>query len=243
MKNYLFVAGCARSGTSALAQLLSGSQDIVIGMERYGHLVQPDDFRLNESHFTKERFFEMKDGDTFYEDFDKFHKFDANLEKKFDDCKWIGDKRPDLYESYDQLFKAFPSCTLIFIYRNLEDVASSYQARIKKGENWPASKDFKAAVREWNRSLYLTREALKKGYNIKVVDYDSIFCSDKKIDPIFNCLGLNMDEGIDQKVREIRERSSQLVTERKSYLSKVELDYIENNAKKFLINDLGAKLI
>ena len=107
MKKNLFIAGCARSGTSALVQLLTGSPKIVLGMERYGHLVQPDNFRLSPAHFIKERFLTLERDDTFYDNLLDFHKFDPNFVEKIDECEWIGDKRPDLYESYDQLFEAF----------------------------------------------------------------------------------------------------------------------------------------
>lgn len=36
MKNKLFIAGCARSGTSALAQLIGSHSKVVLGMERFG---------------------------------------------------------------------------------------------------------------------------------------------------------------------------------------------------------------
>ncbi|WP_394200828.1 sulfotransferase family protein [Shewanella waksmanii] len=243
MKKNLFIAGCARSGTSALVQLLSGSEDIVLGMERYGHLVKKNDFKLTKEHFVKERFFDLREEDTFYSDFFAFHRFSPNIEAKFDSCKWVGDKRPDLYEVYDELFEAFPESKVIFIYRDIVEVASSYQERVKDGKNWPASKDFMAAVREWNRSLYLTREAIAKGYDINVVEYSSIFNSKKDLNPLFEILNIDIDKNLERHIANIRGRATQLVEERKMSLSESELDYISKNSKSFLIDNIVEKKV
>lgn len=238
MRKYLFVAGCARSGTSALVQLLVGSPQVVIGMERFGHLVNPSCFTLSPEHFTKDRFLNIKDGDTFYDDFFGFHKFDPNIENKLDKCDWIGDKRPDLYESYDHLFERFPDAKVIFIHRSIEEVASSYHGRIDEGKNWPASKNFESAVREWNRSLFLTREAISKGYDINVVDYDTVFCGEKNLQPLFTILNIVIDEELDLHIKKIRGRSKQLADQRKQLLSEKEILYLKDNAKQFLIDDV-----
>ncbi len=242
MKKFLFVAGCARSGTSALVQLLAGSPKVVLGMERFGHLVSPDNFSLTPEHFTKERFLRLEKEDTFYEDLYEFHKFDADLNDKLDTCEWIGDKRPDLYESYDQLFDTFPNAKLIFIYRDIIDVASSYHGRIKEGKNWPASKNFQSAVKEWNRSLFLTREAINKGYDIHVVDYNTIFCSNTDLSPLFKILDIDIDNELSEHIKNIRDRSNTLATKRKILISDDEIEYINANAKSFLINDLKNKV-
>lgn len=242
MKKYLFVAGCARSGTSALVQLLSGSPKIALGMERFGHLVNPNDFSLTPEHFTKARFLKLEEGDTFYDDVLDFHKFDPDLINKLDTSEWVGDKRPDLYESYDQLFESFPNAKVIFIYRSIAEVASSFHGRIQEGKNWPATKNFESAVREWNRSLYLTREALNKGYDIAVVDYDSIFLGDLDLTPLFSFLNVEINEGLERHIQKIRKRSKELSEKRTLLLSDDEIEYIERNAKTFLVEQLGNKL-
>lgn len=239
MKDFLFVCGCARSGTSALVHLLSASDDIVLGMERFGHLVKSSDFQLKKEMFEKERFFSMRPNDTFYDDFEKFHKFDARIRGKFDSSKYIGDKRPDLYLAYDQLFENFPDAKVIFIYRDVKSVASSYEARVVRGDNWPASKDFKRAVIEWNQSLYFTKEAIARGYNICVVDYDSVFCSDKSLDNIFEYLEVKYTDEIKERVLKLRLRSKQLENERVSLLSEDQEEYIAENAKEFLLVDMN----
>lgn len=243
MKEKLFIAGCARSGTSALVHLLAGSPEILIGSERYGHLVNPKNFKLTNAHFMKERFYNLEPEDTFYENLLDFHKFDKNFATKYEHAKWIGDKRPDLYESYDQIFSEFPNAKMIFIYRDINEVASSYQGRIQEGKNWPASKNFEAAVKEWNRSIYLTKLALEKGYDINVVDYHSIFSTDLDLSDLFNLFDVKIDEELKCHIRSIRKRSNDLSKTRKLLLSESELEYIKANAKLFLLDDIKSKNI
>ncbi len=238
MKKFVFVAGCARSGTGALAQLLSASDDIVIGMERFGHLERKDNFSLTPDHFEKGRFFDVRAGDTFYEDFDEFHAHDKRIREKFDSCTYIGDKRPDLYESYDEIFRRFPGVVVFFIYRNIREVASSYQGRVATKENWPADKNFRSAVAEWNRSLFLTREALAKGYDIKCVDYESLFLIPGRQNVVFSTLGLRLGDAEWERVKKVISRSEQLSGERVSLLSEEEEDFVIKNAKEFLVRDI-----
>jgi len=238
MKSFLFIAGCPRSGTSALAHLVSGSEEIIMGMERFGHLVSAEDFKLTPEHFSKDRFFDVREEDTFYNDFDKFHSFDKNIYSKFDAAKIVGDKRPDLYLVYDQLFDKFKDAKLIFIYRNVEDVASSYQGRVAAGNNWPASKDFSKAVLDWNRSLYFTREAIKKGYSVGCVSYDDVFLSDSSLAPLFDYIDVEMTDSVNIKIAEIRTIAKRLSEKRVTLLSDSEKEYVNSNAKSFLIGEL-----
>jgi hypothetical protein len=239
MKDFLFVAGCARSGTSALAQLLSGSKDIVLGMERYGHLVHPRRFTLTSKHFEKDRFFEVLKGDTFYDSFDNFHKFDPLIKEKFQNAKYIGDKRPDLYEAYGQLFTEFPKAKLLFIYRDVLEVASSYHGRIDQGDNWPSSKNYEKAVFEWNRSLYLTREQLAKGSSIKVINYKDIFLTDTSLSPLNDFLEIEQDETWKKHIESVRSRAKHLEKNRLTKLTEAQTQYVIENAKSFLVDDIA----
>ena len=239
MKDFLFISGCPRSGTSALVHLLSGSTSVLLGMERYGHLTNKDNFRLNKGHFEKERFFNVAEGDTFYDDFDKFHGYDPLMREKFDDCKIIGDKRPDLYEAYDNLFSAFPETKVLFIYRDIIEVASSYQARVVLGDAWPKNKNFLQAINDWNRSLFLTREAANKGYNIKTVEYSDVFIHNKDLSPLFSYLNIEYCDNLQKNVKNINARSLQLQKQRKSFLSSKEEQYVEKCAKTSLISDMA----
>jgi hypothetical protein len=238
-KKFLFVAGCARSGTSAIVQLLSGSKEILLGMERYGHLVRPQAFHLKKKHFTKERFYSLEEEDTFYSSLRDFHKFDPHFFEKYESSKWIGDKRPDLYEVYDDLFENFPDAKVLFIYREIEAVASSFHGRVAEGNNWPASKNFARAVVEWNRSLFLSREAIRKGHDIVVLEYDELFSGKMDARDIFNYLDVEITSEVEIRIEQIIDRSRQLQSARRMLLSDDELNYVEKNAKKFLVDEIS----
>jgi len=114
-QRYLFITGCARSGTTALAKLVGSHNNIIMGIERFGCLVSPKNFTMTKDHFKFDRFFDVKPGDTFYNNFDDFHKWDSNIRNKIKTVKYIGDKRPDLYHVYDKLFAEFENAKVLFM--------------------------------------------------------------------------------------------------------------------------------
>src|SRR5215469_6731787 len=74
-KTYLFVGGCARSGTTAFVQLLNAHSEIFIGNERYLYLyprikeaAAKDNGYFNTERFKPERFSLIHPGETFWND-------------------------------------------------------------------------------------------------------------------------------------------------------------------------------
>ena len=229
VKKYLFIAGCARSGTSALTQLLGNHSKIVIGMERYGHLVNKGNFKLNPRHFKPERFLKIEPSDTFYNNFKKHHQWDERIEKKLKEKNYvyIGDKRPILYEVYDELFETFPNAKVVFIYRNLYEVSSSWNKRAEEGQDWPAHKDFQKAVHAWNSSLKKTLEALEKyPEKIACIRYEDIFIKGVDLKPLYDWLGLEVDEFTQNKYKNTLIISRKLQENRKVF-------QISDNQKEF----------
>ncbi|WP_122894011.1 sulfotransferase family protein [Arcobacter peruensis] len=220
MKNKLFIAGCARSGTSALAQLLGSNDKVVMGMERFGHLYNKNKFEASADLFETKRFLTIEDGDTFYTDLEKFHAWDPNIIKKLESVnyEYIGDKRPEIYEVYDEMFNTFPDSKIIFIYRNLYEVAASWNKRAEAKENWPATKDFKKAVYAWNDSLRLTVEAIDKYPNqIACIRYEDVFVNAIDLKPLYAWLNIDMDANTHSKLKNILINSKRLQDERKSF--------------------------
>jgi len=244
MQKYLFIAGCARSGTSALAQLIGSHNQVVIGMERFGHLVTKDKFTLSEEHFTSERFLNIEPGDTFYNDFEKFHSWDENIIRKLNqgNLEYIGDKRPELYMVYDELIETFPNSKIIFIYRNIFDVAASWNKRAEEGINWPMHKNFKKAVHTWNYSLKTTIKAIQKyPDNICCIKYEDVLVDAKELTPLYNWLELNIDENTKTKQKNILMNSKRLQEERKNFaLSEDQQEYCNQNADYKLEEQLNS---
>ena len=216
---FIFVVGCPRSGTTALARLLNGSPDIVIGIERYQKVAFTSG--LTPALFEYDRFFTIEEGDTHYESLDDFDKSYVTLREKYKGTKTHGDKIPPLFRAYDSVNSAFPDVGFIFIVRNLIDVANSYMHRFENPKD-PWKRDFKRAVKDWNQSLALTTTALANGIRIHVVSYERLFADGAQdvIEGVFNFADArlppaNLVDGIlgeGERVERRREERENLIT-------------------------------
>ena len=91
---YLFVAGCPRSGTTALVKLLNSHYQIILGMERFKYVKK----KITPNHFTKTNFLALDKQETniFGKHWDNFYE---EIDRKFQNNKVeiIGDKYPQYY--------------------------------------------------------------------------------------------------------------------------------------------------
>jgi len=238
-KKYLFLGGCGRSGTSVLTEIIGLHQKIVLGIERYNKLMRKHIFSLSEAHFSKERFLIMHEGDTFYDDFNKFraHK---NAAVKFDDAIYVGVKYPPFDKIYHLMQANFGSFKYLYIYRNIFDVAESWNRRAEKGGNWPNDKNYLKAVQRWNESLTQTLNALKNGADIMCINYDDLLFTNKPIQPIFDHLGFPIDENVTKELAKARNIAPKKKSA-KGALSGTEMEYIRNNAKFELYDEIHSK--
>jgi hypothetical protein len=175
-RNYLFVCGAPRSGTTAIAQLLNRHPKIVVGIERYKNLKPAD---LGEHLFAVERFFDFRPTDTNV----RARNVYSRLEKKYRNTTWRGDKVPRYYTRYDTLFEKFEKSVVIFMLRDVHAVASSWNKRAEDPEDkWPEGNNYVQAVKEWNASLSLTLESKEKyGDRMLVVEYERLFSGDADV--------------------------------------------------------------
>jgi hypothetical protein len=174
--NYLFLSGAPRSGTSALTELLSSHPDIAIGMERFKFAYAKKS--VNRNVFIKKNFFDFKDTETNINDKNgKYVDYYSNLLEKYSGCSIVGDKYPQLYKFWPSLLKEFGSeGKFIFIIRDINDVASSFNVRASNPKDkWPEKNDYKKAVEIWNNSLDLANDAIVKGFDICIVSYSKLF--------------------------------------------------------------------
>jgi hypothetical protein len=166
----LFIAGCARSGTTALTRLLNSHEDIFIGTELFR-----SEFTKKTDEFNKDLF-----GTTRYQS-----KL-AEVKESPTTLQHVGDKFPSYYSDYDLLFDRFDQVKVLFIFRNIFDVAQSYKARKIHPTN-PWNKGVKRAVKEWNSSLELSLQHIKSGKNIIPLCYENVlFKPDQNLKRILN---------------------------------------------------------
>jgi hypothetical protein len=177
MKKYLFICGVPRSGTTALSRLIGLHPQIVMGTERYKYLYRGEN-TLSIDLFTKDRFFDIKEEETnLLLDNEGRKSYYENAFKKFDNAIYVGDKTPGIYNWYNKILEEFKQVKFIFILRDIHQVASSWNVRALNSENskWKKEMDYKQAVIEWNLALGKTKEALGKGVDLVIVNYNNFF--------------------------------------------------------------------
>ena len=225
MKSFLFICGCPRSGTTALARLLNLDPRFAIGLERYFRR-SVDRFSLTPELFERARFFDLQPGDTFWADLSHLDF----LQDRFDSVEYRGDKVPRLYEQFDQLFAAFPDARCLFVLRNIVDVAASYNVRARNvnDKQWSSDQDFRVAVRDWNRSINAFLAAKEEGRSIRLVVFEEIFSDIAAVSKMYQWCGLDLDADADERVRAFLGGSKPVVNNNK-------VDLLTGAEKKFIL--------
>src|SRR5262245_48114736 len=104
-KKFLFVCGCPRSGTSVVCRMLASHPDVALGLERFNLRIARQE--LTPDDFTKERFFDVQKGDTWYADLAQFARHYDQQHSKYDTAQYVGDKFPRLYEHFGYITSRF----------------------------------------------------------------------------------------------------------------------------------------
>lgn len=165
-KNFLFVTGLGRSGTSALGKLLNCSERIEVYTELY------DPARLNgyeSSDFSQARLQAALQRHPFASDctiFDRKHAISS----------WIGDKRPNFHfcleSTFDNLAKTQVVRT-VFIQRDLRDVlrSSHHRSENRDDQFWRREHGMEYTVLLHNATVRLLLDLHQRRPEI----YESIF--------------------------------------------------------------------
>lgn len=196
-KTHLIVSGVARSGTTALAELLNAHPAVGVGIERFKfRYLREHDY--SPAFFERDRFFDFQPADTNLRPERRpawAPTYDA-IAAKWDDAAVIGDKVPDLTPVLDDFLEAQPDTRCLYILRNLKDVALSWQARADKpSDPWPTGKGFALACESWAGQQARLRALLDARPGIKdrflLVDYDRMYARDTPIEAaLLNFLGV-----------------------------------------------------
>ena len=196
-KNYLFITGCPRSGTSALSLLMGAHPKIAMGVERFHNYVVPE-FTLTEDFFEEDRFFDFQAEDS-HINLEAQPRIKLNYERlknRYNDCSYYGDKIPYLYKKYPELLTNFNKqgqLKILFIVRNILDVANSYNVRFED-QNLKWRRDVEKSVKDWNASLNRTMRLLDKFNALYMVEYEDLYGehSHKTLQGIMDFLELDM---------------------------------------------------
>jgi Sulfotransferase family len=174
-RQVVFIIGVGRSGTTAMVDLLNLHPAIAIGIERYKlKFLRRGAFEGDE--FTAARFFDFRPGDTniLPEKADRWAKVYRRLGRKFPQVAVVGDKIPHLFERFEECERAFPGARWVYMLRDINGVACSWNARARNPEDrWPAKNDFREAVATWNRANALIRTLPEE--RVRIVAYEDFF--------------------------------------------------------------------
>lgn len=203
---YAFLVGCARSGTSALVHLTNASDHAAIGHERYKYRrldMAPEDF-------TRDRFFDFRDGDTnnIPTQAGRLADIYRTLEGRWDAglLSLIGDKVGPSPLVAANLEERFPEPRFVFIYRDVERVASSFTTRAlnPKDERWPSHRRHKHALRDWHAAFEAAAVLLTIARDrVFVVRYETLFSGDVDCArALYGFLGLPWTEDLHRSFRE-----------------------------------------
>jgi hypothetical protein len=203
----LFVAGCPRSGTTAVADYLNEHEEILVCQERYKNVARN---KVTRDSFAFERILDFRPEETHRLpwDLERYGEYHRKLLAKKDPArlKWIGDKGPWYVQSTDVITENNPGARFIILFRSIEEVAESWEARAKDPKDpWRGERGVEVAVETWNLAYQKTREFVESSSvpRVLIVDYHDFFYRNVAVvDQISRFLGLELDESVTRKWRE-----------------------------------------
>ena len=199
-RRFLFIAGCPRSGTTALWRLLIAHPRICIGNERYSNLYWKPEF--GPELFEPERFWDLRPGDTWYDDLD-WPDY-REMRPRYERSLYVGDKIPLLTNRFGALIKTFGAdLRVITIERDLESVKESYQRRFEDPSDttW-ARWDATTAVEHWNNARDAV-QAIAGDPRFLSVAYEQLLVRGDGLVEVFDFLDLPVADRVFAKLDEL----------------------------------------
>lgn len=198
----LFVTGCQRSGTTAFSEYLNHHPEILVGVERYGRVPAKE---ITPDLFTFERILDYSAEDSLRP---REYYVDLLSNKDPERLKWVGDKFPGYAKWLRPLSENNPGAYFIILYRPIEEVAESWEARSKNPDDpWLGGKNgFELGVRMWNNIQQKTRRFVESGLGtgVLIVSYHDFFYRNEDCIPLLSrFLGIEFDGAVRETWREM----------------------------------------
>ncbi len=182
-QRHLFIAGCPRSGTSALAFLLNEHPHVALGFERFKRVRA----QLDPFHFSAAQFFSPVLAETDIRGELLYRRLRARWEGG--SVAVVGDKVPLYTRVLPQLLARFPHARVAVLVRDPLAVARSFKRRAEDPEDWwPAENDHRLAVRMWNEALAAVhavdgeraREGEEEEGRVALLSYEALFSGEER---------------------------------------------------------------
>ncbi|MEJ7814602.1 MAG: sulfotransferase family 2 domain-containing protein [Rubrobacter sp.] len=159
----LFVCGCDRSATTALADYLNRHPEILVCQERF-ETTQEGEITLDLSTFERMLDFGPKEtGDSAPDnDGDRLIRPHTELLANKDPARlrWIGASSSDYVRRMESVAGNNPGARFIVMYRPIEEVAESWETK-DADDHQNSNNGLRQAVKTWNRSLQGTRRFIR----------------------------------------------------------------------------------
>jgi len=216
-REYVFVSGMPRAGTTATGSLLNLSPDITIFTEIYSPFLaySPECF----SHTSIEQRINQ---------LESVGKLGSRritlLRKEFDEsqtARFVGDKRPLFHLLLPQNLRnmAGSKVTVLHILRDFVDTAASYVARaVDENDHWSSYRGVDQFILEINITNKFLVEFIQRNnthpteenHNIVYLDYEKMFSSLDYVENIFSLMYVKFDNSLREKVVHFLEGSRKI---------------------------------
>jgi glycosyltransferase involved in cell wall biosynthesis len=182
VERHLFIAGCPRSGTSALTFLLNEHPQLAIGFERFKRVRA----QLDPFHFTPGQFFSPVAAETDI----RGERLYARLWRRWESgaVRVIGDKVPLYTRVLPQLLGRFADARIVVLVREPLAVARSFDRRAADPDDWwPAENDHRLAITMWNEALTAVRAVDRERAGadwgegrVALLPYEALFAGEQR---------------------------------------------------------------
>jgi hypothetical protein len=222
----LFIAGCPRSGTTALVEQLNRDERFAIGRER---------FRIVRNHVTPEFLAPER---LLYPVPSETHilspEFYRPLRERYrrGTVQVVGDKVPLYTRVLRRLDRRFTDARFVYMTRDLVPVAESFQRRAEDPkERWPAANDYRRAPEFWLNGATAARRFIEEdGGNgrMLILRHEDLYGSHPSdLRLLYQLLGIELTGDLLQSLRRNARAWHRRTDERESALSKEQSEYVE----------------
>jgi hypothetical protein len=194
----LFVCGCDRSGTTALADYLNRHPKILVCQD--SSETTQGEFTLDPSRFERMLDAVPRDaGDAAsHDDGDRLIEPRAELLANRDPSglQWIGASNPDYLMRMESVAGNNPGARFIVMYRPIEEVAESWEQE-DADDRQNNDDGFGRAVKTWNRGLQGTRRFIRESLipRVLLINYHDFLYRTETVAPLISrFLELEFDE-------------------------------------------------